>query len=184
MKEKTIKLIVGALSIMVSWMLVFRDSAHISTVFTLLVLLLPSIPLFLMYKFKSKKGLQILCGSIVFLYLIFIFVNALYETNFSLGMEYVYQGISIHWNFIVTFLFYPLEFTIFLIIMDDFLSEKVYQEKISFFLLGTSILISLGLLINPYANGKMMDILFPYLSFFTVIYSLYFLYRLINKEKI
>ena len=150
--------------------------------FFLLTLLIPSIIVFLAYKFSQKRILFISLLGIIFLYLLCCIYFSIDLKDITVNNQFIYQIKAFNFNNFNSLIFYPSLLTIVIFTIDDFLTNNLIKDYciiLGNFLLG---MILLSFLINPYVDKNFVfDYLAQYYGYFSLIYIIYFIYRFYNK---
>ena len=89
------------------------------------------------------------------------------------------------WGILFQGIFFPLQFAFWLILGNDFLLNLENEENISIGITSAFAIISIFLLLNPYANNSdsFLEIHYPYYFLFSILFLLYIIYRFINKAE-
>ena len=185
MKKAFLKLSLATICLFSSFISILHDSPYVDTIFSLILLSGFGILLFLIYKFPKKKWL--VCVST--LILIFLFSLLLQQSirvkEFTYNENFIYTQTLVSWGILFQGIFFPLQFAFWLILGNDFLLNLENKENISIGITSIFAIISILLLLNPYANSSdsFLEIHYPYYLLFSVLYILYIVYRFINKKE-
>ena len=185
MKKTFLKLTIATICLFVSFVSILHDSPYVETIFSLILLSGFGILLFLIYKFPKKKWL--VCVST--LILIFLFSLLLQQSiqvkEFTYNENFIYAQTLVSWGMLFQAIFFPLQFAFWLILGNDFILNLENKENISIGITSIFAIISIFLLLNPYANNSdsFLEIHYPYYFLFSVLYILYIVYRFINKKE-
>ena len=185
MKKTFLKLTIATICLFVSFVSILHNSPYVETIFSLILLSGFGILLFLIYKFPKKKWL--VCVST--LILIFLFSLLLQQCiqvgEFKYNGNLIYTQTLVSWGILFQGIFFPLQFAFWLILGNDFLLNLENKENISLGITSIFAIISIFLLLNPYANNSdsFLEIYYPYYFLFSVLYILYIVYRFINKAE-
>ena len=185
MKKTFLKLTIATICLFVSFVSILHDSPYVETIFSLILLSGFGILIFLIYKFSKKKWL--VCVST--LILIFLFSLLLQQSiqvkEFTYNENFIYAQTLVSWGILFQGIFFPLQFAFWLILGNDFILNLENKENISIGITSIFAIISIFLLLNPYANSSdsFLEIHYPYYFLFSVLYILYIVYRFINKKE-
>ena len=185
MKKTFLKLTIATICLFFSFISILHDSPYVETIFSLILLSGFGILLFLIYKFPKKKWL--VCVST--LILIFLFSLLLQQSiqvkEFTYNENFIYAQTLVSWGILFQGIFFPLQFAFWLILGNDFILNLENKENISIGITSIFAIISIFLLLNPYANNSdsFLEIHYPYYLLFSVLYILYIVYRFINKKE-
>ena len=185
MKKTFLKLTIATICLFVSFVSILHNSPYVDTIFSLILLSGFGIFLFLIYKFPKKKWL--VCVST--LILIFLFSLLLQQCiqvgEFKYNGNLIYTQTFVMWGILFQGIFFPLQFAFWLILGNDFLLNLENKENISLGITSAFAIISIFLLLNPYANSSdsFLEIHYPYYFLFSILFLLYIIYRFINKAE-
>ena len=185
MKKTFLKLTIATICLFVSFVSILHNSPYVDTIFSLILLSGFGIFLFLIYKFPKKKWL--VCVST--LILIFLFSLLLQQCiqvgEFKYNGNLIYTQTFVMWGILFQAIFFPLQFAFWLILGNDFLLNLENEENISIGITSAFAIISIFLLLNPYANNSdsFLEIHYPYYFLFSILFLLYIIYRFINKAE-
>ena len=185
MKKTFLKLTIATVCLFVSFVSILHDSPYVDTIFSLILLSGFGILLFLIYKFPKKKWL--VCVSTFLLILLFTLLlqQCIQVGEFKYNGNLIYTQTFVMWGILFQGIFFPLQFAFWLILGNDFLLNLENKENISLGITSIFAIISIFLLLNPYANNSdsFLEIYYPYYFLFSVLYILYIVYRFINKAE-
>ena len=185
MKKTFLKLTIATICLFVSFVSILHDSPYVETIFSLILLSGFGIFLFLIYKFPKKKWL--VCVSTLILIFLFslLLQQCIQVKEFTYNENFIYTQTLVSWGILFQAIFFPLQFAFWLILGNDFLLNLENKENISLGITSIFAIISIFLLLNPYANNSdsFLEIHYPYYFLFSVLYILYIIYRFINKAE-
>ena len=185
MKKTFLKLTIATVCLFVSFVSILHNSPYVDTIFLLILLSGFGIFLFLIYKFPKKKWL--VCVSTFLLILLFTLLlqQCIQVGEFKYNGNLIYTQTFVMWGILFQAIFFPLQFAFWLILGNDFLLNLENKENISLGITSAFAIISIFLLLNPYANNSdsFLEIHYPYYFLFSVLYILYIIYRFINKAE-
>ena len=185
MKKTFLKLTIATICLFVSFVSILHNSPYVSTIFSLALLSAVGILIFLIYKFAEKKWL--VCVSTFLLILLFTLLlqQCIQVGEFKYNGNLIYTQTLVSWGILFQAIFFPLQFAFWLILGNDFILNLENKENISIGITSIFAIISIFLLLNPYANSSdsFLEIHYPYYLLFSILYILYIVYRFINKKE-
>ncbi len=186
MKKTFLKLSLATICLFFSFIGILHNSPYVSTIFSLILLSVFGILIFLIYKFSKKKW--IVCISTFLLIVLFslLLQQSIRVGGFKYNENLIYTQTFVSWGILFQGIFFPLQFSFWLILGNDFVLNLENKENISIGITCIFAFIEILLLLNPYANNSdsFLEIHYPYYLLFSILYILYIVYRFINKKKI
>lgn len=185
MKKTFLKLTIATICLFVSFVSILHDSPYVETIFSLILLSGFGILLFLIYKFPKKKWL-VCVSTLILIFLFSLLLQLCIQVKeFTYNENFIYAQTLVSWGILFQAIFFPLQFAFWLILGNDFLLNLENKENISLGITSIFAIISIFLLLNPYANNSdsFLEIHYPYYFLFSVLYILYIIYRFINKAE-